>query len=179
MRKKTLMIHGGISVDKNTGAVSIPVSHASTFKQEGIGNFQYEYARTGNPTREALEALIRDIEGGVAGFAFSSGMAAITSVFQLFSSGDHIIATDDVYGGTFRLATKVLSKFNIDVSFVDSSDLKNVEKAIKPNTKAIYVETPTNPLLKITDLKGVSKIAKANDLLLIVDNTFEIGRAHV
>ncbi len=172
MRKKTLMIHGGISVDKNTGAVSIPVSHASTFKQEGIGNFQYEYARTGNPTREALEALIRDIEGGVAGFAFSSGMAAITSVFQLFSSGDHIIATDDVYGGTFRLATKVLSKFNIDVSFVDSSDLKNVEKAIKPNTKAIYVETPTNPLLKITDLKGVSKIAKANDLLLIVDNTF-------
>jgi cystathionine gamma-lyase / homocysteine desulfhydrase len=172
VRKKTLMIHGGISVDKNTGAVSIPVSHASTFKQEGIGNFQYEYARTGNPTREALEALIRDIEGGVAGFAFSSGMAAITSVFQLFSSGDHIIATDDVYGGTFRLATKVLSKFNIDVSFVDSSDLKNVEKAIKPNTKAIYVETPTNPLLKITDLKGVSKIAKANDLLLIVDNTF-------
>lgn len=172
MRKKTLMIHGGISVDKNTGAVSIPVSHASTFKQEGIGNFQYEYARTGNPTREALEALIRDIEGGVAGFAFSSGMAAITSVFQLFSSGDHIIATDDVYGGTFRLATKVLSKFNIDVSFVDSSDLKNVEKAIQPNTKAIYVETPTNPLLKITDLKGVSKIAKANDLLLIVDNTF-------
>jgi cystathionine gamma-lyase / homocysteine desulfhydrase len=172
VRKKTLMIHGGISVDKNTGAVSIPVSHASTFKQEGIGNFQYEYARTGNPTREALEALIRDIEGGVAGFAFSSGMAAITSVFQLFSSGDHIIATDDVYGGTFRLATKVLSKFNIDVSFVDSSDLKNVEKAIQPNTKAIYVETPTNPLLKITDLKGVSKIAKANDLLLIVDNTF-------
>jgi cystathionine gamma-lyase / homocysteine desulfhydrase len=172
VRKKTLMIHGGISVDKNTGAVSIPVSHASTFKQEGIGNFQYEYARTGNPTREALEALIRDIEGGVAGFAFSSGMAAITSVFQLFSSGDHIIATDDVYGGTFRLATKVLNKFNINVSFVDSSDLKNVEKAIKPNTKAIYVETPTNPLLKITDLKGVSKIAKANDLLLIVDNTF-------
>lgn len=172
VRKKTLMIHGGISIDKNTGAVSIPVSHASTFKQDGIGNFKYEYARTGNPTREALEALIRDIEGGVAGFAFSSGMAAITSVFQLFTSGDHIVATDDVYGGTFRLATKVLSKFNIDVSFVDTSDLKNVEDAIKPNTKAIFVETPTNPLLKITDLKGVSEIAKSKDVLLIVDNTF-------
>ncbi|NCU16842.1 bifunctional cystathionine gamma-lyase/homocysteine desulfhydrase [Pallidibacillus pasinlerensis] len=172
MRKKTLMIHGGISIDKNTGAVSIPVSHASTFKQDGIGNFKYEYARTGNPTREALEALIRDIEGGVAGFAFSSGMAAITSVFQLFTSGDHIVATDDVYGGTFRLATKVLSKFNIDVTFVDTSDLKNVENAIKPNTKAIFVETPTNPLLKITDLKGVSEIAKSKDVLLIVDNTF-------
>lgn len=172
VRKKTLMIHGGISIDKNTGAVSIPVSHASTFKQDGIGNFKYEYARTGNPTREALEALIRDIEGGVAGFAFSSGMAAITSVFQLFTSGDHIVATDDVYGGTFRLATKVLSKFNIDVTFVDTSDLKNVENAIKPNTKAIFVETPTNPLLKITDLKGVSEIAKSKDVLLIVDNTF-------
>lgn len=172
VRKKTLMIHGGISIDKNTGAVSIPVSHASTFKQDGIGNFKYEYARTGNPTREALEALIRDIEGGVAGFAFSSGMAAITSVFQLFTSGDHIVATDDVYGGTFRLATKVLSKFNIDVTFVDTSDLKNVENAIKSNTKAIFVETPTNPLLKITDLKGVSEIAKSKDVLLIVDNTF-------
>lgn len=172
MRKKTLMIHGGIPVDKNTGAVSIPISHASTFKQDGIGNFKYEYARTGNPTREALEHLVRDIEGGVAGFAFSSGMAAITSVMQLFSSGDHIIFTDDVYGGTFRLMTKVLNRHNIESDFIDTSDLSTVKEAIKPNTKAIFIETPTNPLLKVTDLKAVAEIAKANNLLLIVDNTF-------
>ena len=166
------MIHGGIPVDKNTGAVSIPISHASTFKQDGIGNFKYEYARTGNPTREALEHLVRDIEGGVAGFAFSSGMAAITSVMQLFSSGDHIIFTDDVYGGTFRLMTKVLNRHNIESDFIDTSDLSTVKEAIKPNTKAIFIETPTNPLLKVTDLKAVAEIAKANNLLLIVDNTF-------
>ncbi len=172
MRKKTLMIHGGISLDKNTGAVSIPVSHASTFKQDGIGNFKYEYARTGNPTREALEHLVADLEGGVAGFAFSSGMAAITSVMQLFSSGDHIVFTDDVYGGTYRLMSKVLNRFNIESDFVDTSDLSVVKEAIKPNTKAIFIETPTNPLLKVTDLKAVAKLAKENNLLLIVDNTF-------
>lgn len=172
MRKKTLMIHGGISIDKNTGAVSIPVSHASTFKQDGIGNFKYEYARTGNPTREALEHLVADLEGGVAGFAFSSGMAAITSVMQLFSSGDHIVFTDDVYGGTYRLMSKVLNRFNIESDFVDTSDLSVVKEAIKPNTKAIFIETPTNPLLKVTDLKAVAKLAKENNLLLIVDNTF-------
>ncbi|MCU9613575.1 bifunctional cystathionine gamma-lyase/homocysteine desulfhydrase [Caldibacillus lycopersici] len=172
MRKKTVMIHGGISVDKATGAVSIPISHASTFKQDGIGNFKYEYARTGNPTREALEQLVRDLEGGVAGFAFGSGMAAISSVMQLFSSGDHIIATDDVYGGTFRYMTKVMSKYKIDVTFVDTSDKDKVIASIQPNTKAIYIETPTNPLLKITDIKAIAAIAKENGLLTIVDNTF-------
>lgn len=172
MRKKTLMIHGGISRDKTTGAVSIPVSHASTFKQNGVGNFKYEYARTGNPTREALEVLIRDLEGGVRGFAFSSGMAAISAVMHLFKSGDHIILTDDVYGGTFRLATKVLSRYNIEISFVDTSDAQKVNEAIKPNTKAIYIESPTNPLLKITDFRKMAQISKENNLLFIVDNTF-------
>ncbi|MEK3856334.1 bifunctional cystathionine gamma-lyase/homocysteine desulfhydrase [Cytobacillus sp. FSL H8-0458] len=172
MRKKTQMIHGGISRDEHTGAVSIPVHHASTFKQDGVGNFVYEYARTGNPTRHALEELIKDLEGGYRGFAFGSGMAAISSVMHLFSTGDHVIFTDDVYGGSYRLVTKILTKYNVDVTFVDTSDLAAVEAAIKENTKAIYVETPTNPLLKITDLAGISKLAKSKNLLMIVDNTF-------
>ncbi|WP_018663819.1 bifunctional cystathionine gamma-lyase/homocysteine desulfhydrase [Heyndrickxia acidiproducens] len=172
MRKKTKFIHGGISRDPYTGAVSVPVYHASTFKQDGVGHFKYEYARTGNPTREALEKLIADIEEGTHGFAFGSGMAAITAVVQLFSAGDHILATDDVYGGTFRVMTKVLNRFNIDVTFVDTSNLDAVRDAIRPNTKAIYVETPTNPLLKITDLRAIAGVAHENGLKFIVDNTF-------
>ncbi|UII54774.1 bifunctional cystathionine gamma-lyase/homocysteine desulfhydrase [Cytobacillus spongiae] len=172
MRKKTQMIHGGIPRDEHTGAVSIPIHHASTFKQDGVGNFVYEYARTGNPTRFALEELIKDLEGGVRGFAFGSGMAAISSVMNLFSSGDHIVLTDDVYGGSYRLMTKVLAKYQIEVTFVDTSDLNEIKEAIKDNTKAIYIETPTNPLLKITDLSRISSLAKEHQLLMIVDNTF-------
>jgi cystathionine gamma-lyase/homocysteine desulfhydrase len=172
MRKKTKFIHGGISRDPYTGAVSTPIYQVSTYKQDGVGNFKYEYSRTGNPTRESLEKLIADIEGGSRGFAFGSGMAAITAVIQLFSAGDHIIATDDVYGGTFRVMTKVLNRFHLDVTFVDTSDVEKVREAIKPNTKAIYVETPTNPLLKITDLKAIGELSKENGLKFIVDNTF-------
>lgn len=172
MKKKTRLIHGGVSRDPYTGAVSIPIYQASTFKQDGVGNFKYEYARTGNPTREALEKLIADIEEGARGFAFGSGMAAITAVVQLFSAGDHFIFTDDVYGGSFRVMTKVFSRFGIDVTFVDTTNLDEIKSSILPNTKAIYVETPTNPLLKITDIKAVSKLAKEHDLTLIVDNTF-------
>ncbi|MED1202297.1 bifunctional cystathionine gamma-lyase/homocysteine desulfhydrase [Heyndrickxia acidicola] len=172
MRKKTKFIHGGISRDPYTGAVSTPIYQVSTYKQDGVGNFKYEYSRTGNPTRESLEKLIADIEGGSRGFAFGSGMAAITAVIQLFSAGDHIIATDDVYGGTFRVMTKVLNRFHIEVTFVDTSDLEKVKEAIKPNTKAIYVETPTNPLLKITDLKAIGELSKEKGLKFIVDNTF-------
>ncbi|MGE6258003.1 bifunctional cystathionine gamma-lyase/homocysteine desulfhydrase [Heyndrickxia sporothermodurans] len=172
MRKKTKFIHGGISRDPYTGAVSTPIYQVSTYKQDGVGNFKYEYSRTGNPTRESLEKLIADIENGSRGFAFGSGMAAITAVMHLFSAGDHIIATDDVYGGTFRVMTKVLNHFQLDVTFVDTSDLHAIKNAIKPNTKAIYIETPTNPLLKITDIKAVSKITKEKELKLIVDNTF-------
>ncbi|HEY4554001.1 MAG TPA: bifunctional cystathionine gamma-lyase/homocysteine desulfhydrase [Bacillaceae bacterium] len=172
MKKKTRLIHGGISRDPYTGAVSIPVYQASTFKQDGVGNFKYEYARTGNPTREALEKLIADLEGGDRGFAFGSGMAAITAIVQLFSSGDHLILTDDVYGGTFRVMTKVFSRFGIEVTFVDTTDLDAVKAAIREETKAIYVETPTNPLLKVTDLKAVSVLAREHGLMFIVDNTF-------
>ncbi|SET33701.1 cystathionine gamma-lyase / homocysteine desulfhydrase [Salinibacillus kushneri] len=173
MRKKTKLIHGGITGDEQTGAVNVPIYQVSTYEQESVGNHKgYEYSRTGNPTRFALEELIKDLEGGKQGFAFGSGMAAITSVFMLFSSGDHVIMTDDVYGGTYRVVSKVLSRFQIDVSFVDTSSPDEVKQAIQSNTKAIYVETPTNPLLKVTNLSKISDLAKEQDLLFIVDNTF-------
>ncbi|SFA95114.1 MULTISPECIES: bifunctional cystathionine gamma-lyase/homocysteine desulfhydrase [unclassified Bacillus (in: firmicutes)] len=173
MRKKTKLIHGGISSDPYTGAVSIPIYQVSTYKQDGVGGHKgFEYSRTGNPTRHALEELIKDLEGGEAGFAFGSGMAAITAVMMLFNSGDHIVMTDDVYGGTFRVMTKVLNRFGIEATFVDTSNLDNIKNEIRPNTKAVYLETPTNPLLKITDIAGAAKIAKENNLLTIVDNTF-------
>jgi len=173
MRRKTKLIHGGITGDEQAGAVSVPIYQVSTYKQDGVGQHKgYEYSRTGNPTRFALEELIKDIEGGHAGFAFASGMAAINSVLMMFKSGDHVIFTDDVYGGTYRLLSKVLNRFNIEVSFVDTSDVQNVKSAIQSNTKAVYVETPTNPLLKITDLQAVSELAQEHDLTFIVDNTF-------
>ncbi|GAA0340798.1 bifunctional cystathionine gamma-lyase/homocysteine desulfhydrase [Bacillus carboniphilus] len=173
MRKKTQLIHGGIVGDEQTGAVSVPIYQVSTYKQEAVGKHKgYEYSRTGNPTRHALEELIKDLEGGVAGFAFGSGMAAITATVMLFNSGDHIILTDDVYGGTYRVMNKVLNRFGIESTFVDTSDVENIKKALKPNTKALYIETPTNPLLKITDIEAVSNWAKSEDLLTIVDNTF-------
>ncbi|MED1468332.1 bifunctional cystathionine gamma-lyase/homocysteine desulfhydrase [Bacillus salipaludis] len=173
MKRKTKLIHGGISEDPATGAVSFPIYQVSTYKQEGVGGHKgFEYSRTGNPTRYALEELIKDIEGGKAGFAFGSGMAAITAVFMLFNSGDHVILTDDVYGGTFRVMTKVLNRVGIDSTFVDTSNLENIKKEIRPNTKAIYLETPTNPLLKVTDIEAAAKMAKEHNLLTIVDNTF-------
>lgn len=135
-------------------------------------NFVGMNTRTGNPTRHALEVLISELENGHAGFAFSSGMAAVSSVVMLLKQGDHIIVTDDVYGGTFRVFTKVLNRFGIESTFVDTANIQAVEDAIQPNTKAIYIETPTNPLLKITDIKLISILAKQYQLLTIVDNTF-------
>jgi cystathionine gamma-lyase/homocysteine desulfhydrase len=174
MRDKTKMIHGGITGDEETGAVSVPIYQVSTYKQDGVGNLRggYEYSRTGNPTRHALESVISDLENGEAGFAFGSGMAAITSVMMLLESGDHIVMTDDVYGGSYRLIANVLNKFKLEHSFTDTSDPAKVEEAIHENTKALFIETPTNPLLKITDLKKMKEIADKHDLLLIVDNTF-------
>ncbi|ALC81784.1 MULTISPECIES: bifunctional cystathionine gamma-lyase/homocysteine desulfhydrase [Bacillus] len=173
MKKKTKVIHGGITGDDRTGAVSVPVYQVSTYKQQKAGQHSgYEYSRTGNPTRAALETMIAELEGGHSGFAFGSGMAAITAVMLLFDRGDHILFTDDVYGGTYRLASKVLQRIGIEATFVDTSDPEKVEAAIQPNTKAIFIETPTNPLLKITDLQRVSQISVQNHLLFIVDNTF-------
>ncbi|QOV11157.1 bifunctional cystathionine gamma-lyase/homocysteine desulfhydrase [Viridibacillus arvi] len=173
MRAKTKFIHAGIVGDETTGAVSTPIYQVSTYKQDAVGKFRgYEYSRTGNPTRHALEVLISELENGHAGFAFSSGMAAVSSVVMLLKQGDHIIVTDDVYGGTFRVFTKVLNRFGIESTFVDTANIQAVEDAIQPNTKAIYIETPTNPLLKITDIKLISTLAKQYQLLTIVDNTF-------
>lgn len=173
MREKTKLIHGISIGDPQTGAVTVPIYQTSTYKQDAIGKHKgYEYSRTGNPTRSALEEMIAVLENGHAGFAFSSGMAAITAVMMLFSSGDHVILTDDVYGGTFRVMTKVLERFGLEYTFVDTTNQSAIQASIKPNTKAIYLETPTNPLLKITDIREVSELAKKHSLLTIVDNTF-------
>mgnify|MGYP001199825698 CR=1 FL=1 len=172
MRKKTALIHGGRAVDEATGALSLPIVQASTFRQRSIGDFEYEYARTGNPTREGVELLIAELEQGDRGFAFASGMAAITAVMDLFEAGDHLLLSEDVYGGTYRLMTQILSRHQIDITFVDTTNKEEVERAIQENTKAIFIETPTNPLLKITSLPTIAEIAKKANLLLIVDNTF-------
>ncbi|MFC0188081.1 bifunctional cystathionine gamma-lyase/homocysteine desulfhydrase [Fictibacillus aquaticus] len=173
MKRKTKLIHGGIPSDAQTGAVSFPIYQVSTYKQEEVGVHKgFEYSRTGNPTRNALEELIKDLEGGKRGFAFGSGMAAITAVMMLFNAGDHVILTDDVYGGTYRVMTKVLNRLGIESTFVDTTDLNEVEKALQPNTKALYVETPTNPLLKVTDIEAAAQWAKSKNLLFVVDNTF-------
>ena len=170
---KTKVIHGGISTDRTTGAVSVPIYQTSTYKQNGLGKpKEYEYSRSGNPTRHALEELIADLEGGVQGFAFSSGLAGIHAVLSLFSAGDHIILADDVYGGTFRLMDKVLTKTGIIYDLVDLSNLEDLKAAFKAETKAVYFETPSNPLLKVLDIKEISSIAKAHNALTLVDNTF-------
>ncbi len=173
MRLKTRLIHGGIDGDPHTGAVSVPIYQVSTYKQEAIGKHKgFEYSRTGNPTRHALETYIAELEGGSRGFAFGSGMAALSTVLSLFNKGDHLVVGDDVYGGTYRVVTRVFTRLGLEATFVDTSDLQAVEQAIGPNTKAIVMETPTNPLLKVSDIAAISQIAKAKNVLLIVDNTF-------
>jgi cystathionine gamma-lyase/homocysteine desulfhydrase len=173
MRPKTKLIHAGIVGDPHTGAVSVPIYQVSTYEQESVGVHKgYEYSRTGNPTRHALEEVIKELEDGVRGFAFSSGMAAIHAVLSLLKTGDHVILTDDVYGGTYRIFTKVLSRLGIESTFVDTTSPQALEKALQSNTKAIYVETPTNPLLKVTDITAVAKWSKQHELMFIVDNTF-------
>ena len=167
------VIHGGISEDHATGAVSVPIYQTSTYRQAGIGKHKgYEYSRTGNPTRHALETLIAELEGGTAGFAFASGLAALSTVMMLFKAGDHILLSDNVYGGTFRVVDKVFVNLGISYSLVDTSNLTEVEEAILPHTKAIFIETPTNPLMKLTDLSATAVLAKKHHLVSVVDNTF-------
>lgn len=170
---ESALIHGGIYGDPLTGAVNVPIYQTSTYEQQGLGkNKGWEYSRTGNPTRAALEALIAELEGGTHGFAFASGMAASTAVLSLFKSGDKIIISSNVYGGTFRVLDKIFKNFGITYSIEDTSNLKTLEKKITPEVKAIWVESPANPLLTITDLEGVAKLAKKKKILSIVDNTF-------
>lgn len=168
------LIHGGIFGDKHTGAVNVPIYQTSTFQQDGLGEMRdgWEYARTGNPTRAALEALIAELEKGTAGFAFGSGMAAITAVLSLFQSGDRILISSNVYGGTFRVLDKVFNHFGITYAIEDTSDAASLDSKITPDVKAILIESPANPLLTITDIAAVAAVAKSHGILTIVDNTF-------
>lgn len=170
---ESALIHGGIYGDKATGSVNVPIYQTSTYEQKGLGlNPKWEYSRTGNPTRAALEALMAELEGGKAGFAFASGMAAITAVLSLFEAGDKILISSNVYGGTFRVLDKVFNHFNIGYEIADTTDLKAFEEAITQDVKAVMIESPANPLLTVTDIAAVAEIAKRHHILSIVDNTF-------
>lgn len=170
---ETKLIHGGVDGDQATGAVNVPIYQTSTYRQAGLGeNTGWEYSRTGNPTRAALEALIAELEGGVAGFAFASGMAATSTVLSLFKAGDRIIISSNVYGGIFRVLDKVFKNLGIHYSIEDTTNLETLETKITPDVKAFFVESPANPLLTVTDLSAVAQIAKNHGLLTIVDNTF-------
>jgi cystathionine gamma-lyase len=173
MKFNTRAIHAGQSPDPTTGAIMTPVYLTSTFVQESPGVHKgWEYSRTHNPTRKAYEDCMASLESGKYGFAFSSGCSATTTVMHLLTAGDHVLAMDDMYGGTFRLFDKVLRHHGFEFSYTDMTDIKNVEKNIKPNTKMIWVETPTNPTLKLADIKKISDIAKKHNILVAVDNTF-------
>jgi cystathionine beta-lyase/cystathionine gamma-synthase len=172
-RFSTVCIHAGQVPDPSTGAIITPIFQTSTYVQDELGRHKgFEYARTQNPTRAALEGNIAAIENGKAGFAFASGMAAIGAVATLLEPGDHVLVTDNVYGGTFRLFDKVLTKYGIAFSYVDTSRPALVEQALQPNTKMLFVETPTNPVLRITDLEQTARMAKRAGARLVVDNTF-------
>ncbi|WP_407856530.1 cystathionine gamma-synthase [Enterococcus hailinensis] len=173
MNLSTKLIHGGISEDPLTGAVNVPIYQTSTYRQKKLrqpGDF--EYSRSGNPTRLALEELIAELEGGVKGFAFASGLAAIHATLSIFKPGDHLILGDDVYGGTFRLMDKVFKPLGLSYTMVDSRDISALESVVTDQTKALLLETPSNPLLKIIDIEKSAAWAKEHDLLTIVDNTF-------
>ncbi|MEJ2008163.1 MAG: cystathionine gamma-synthase [Acidobacteriota bacterium] len=166
-------IHIGQEPDPSTGAIIVPIYQTSTFVQEELGKHKgYEYARTSNPTRAALERNLARLENGRFGFAFASGMAAINALLTLFKSGDHIVTAHNVYGGTFRLFDRVLKNFGLDFTYVDTTKLANIEGAIRENTRMLYLETPTNPIMEITDLAAASELAHRRGLLVAVDNTF-------
>lgn len=169
----TIAIHAGNEPDSATGAVSVPIYQTSTYAQKALGKHKgFEYARTQNPTRLALEKNIAALEGAKFGFAFASGMSATDAVLKLVKSGDHVIVGDNTYGGTFRLFDKILKNYGIEFDYVDTTDVTNVEKAFKSNTKMVFVETPTNPVMSVTDLKAVSDVAHAHGAKVVCDNTF-------
>jgi cystathionine beta-lyase/cystathionine gamma-synthase len=172
-RFQTICIHAGQTPDPGTGAIITPIFQTSTYVQDELGKHKgYEYARTQNPTRAALEANIAAIEGGKAAFAFASGMAAINAITTMLSAGDHVIVTDNTYGGTFRLFDKVLTRYKLEFSYVDTSQPEEIKRAMRPATKMIFVETPTNPVLRLTDIAKTAEIARAHNVRLVVDNTF-------
>ena len=173
MEFETRAIHDGQKPEALTGAVAVPVYQTSTYQQDGIGQPRaFEYSRTGNPTRQALEEALASLEGGAHGLAFASGVAATTAVFQLLGPGDHVVAGDDLYGGTYRLLEKVYRPWGVQVDYADSASPAAFAAALRPNTRLIWVETPTNPLLKLVDVAAVADIARQAGALLAVDNTF-------
>lgn len=171
---ESAVIHGGIYGDAATGAVNTPIFQTSTYEQDGLGKQRagWEYSRTGNPTRAALEALMAELEGGTNGYAFSSGMAAIDAVLHLFQSGDSIVISSNVYGGTFRILDKIFRPYGLRYKIADTTDLTAVKDALTPDVKAILLESPANPLLTVTDIAPVAELAKSHGALTIVDNTF-------
>jgi cystathionine beta-lyase/cystathionine gamma-synthase len=172
-RFSTICIHAGQTPDPSTGAIITPIFQTSTYVQDELGKHKgFEYARTQNPTRAALEANVAAIEGGKAAFAYASGMAAIGAIATMLKSGDHVVVTDNTYGGTFRLFDKVLTKYQIDFSYIDTSRLDQIEAAIRPATRMLFVETPTNPVMRLTDLAPAAQIAHERGVRLVVDNTF-------
>lgn len=173
MKFSTRAIHAGQHPDPSTGAIMTPVYLTSTYVQESPGVHKgWEYSRTHNPTRKAYENCVANLEGGQFGFAFASGCAASTTVMHMLKQGDHVVAFDDMYGGTFRLFDKVLQHNGLEFTFTDLTDTANFEKSIKPNTKMVWLETPTNPTLKLTDISSIVKMAKQKNILVVVDNTF-------
>ncbi|WP_017655662.1 cystathionine gamma-synthase [Fortiea contorta] len=173
MEFETKAIHEGQAPDPQTGAVIVPIYLTSTYEQQAIGQHKgYEYSRTGNPTRNALEEALAALENGKFGLAFASGLAATTTILSLLKTGDHIVAGDDLYGGTYRLLEKVVKNWGVTTSYVDIDHITDFKTAIRPNTKLIWIETPTNPLLKIIDIAALANIARQNNIILVVDNTF-------
>ena len=169
----TRAIHTGQEPDPLTGAVTVPIYPTSTYVQQGIGEHKgYEYSRVSNPTRTRLEQNLAALEGGIASRVFASGMAAINAIVSMLKSGDHVVCGNDLYGGTPRLFNQVMSGFGLEFSYVDTSDAANVERAIRKNTRMVYVETPTNPLMRLSDLAAISAICRRKKVLLVVDNTF-------
>lgn len=170
---ESLVIHGGIDGDEITGAVNVPIYQTSTYQQEALGKTKgYEYSRTGNPTRHALEKLIADLEEGSEGFAFASGMAAISAVLSLFKTGDQVLLAGNVYGGTYRILNKVFDHFGIQNALVDAGNLELLDAAFQENTKALLLESPANPLMTVVDLQAAADVAHSHNALVIVDNTF-------
>jgi cystathionine beta-lyase len=173
MKFATKLIHNGHAIDPATGALGVPICQTSTFRQESVDRFgRYDYSRSGNPTRQALEEAVALLENGSHGLAFASGMAAISSTLLLFSPGDHLVVCEDVYGGTYRVLTTIFARLGISCSFVDATDSAAIAAAIRPETRALFLETPSNPLMKIIDLRAAVELARSHALLTIVDNTF-------
>ena len=168
----TRVVQSGVRFDKSTGAISIPIYQTATFSHPALGvSTGYDYTRTGNPTRQAVEEVLADLEGGFAAFCFASGLAALTAVFMLFKSGDHLLLGEDLYGGTYRLLNSVFARFGIETSYVDTTDPALVEASLKDNTKALLFESPSNPMLKLSDIKSIADICKKRGVLTVVDNT--------